>query len=96
MPHLKQTYAKFKNQGFIIIGISLDRGLTPLKTYVSEQNITWPQHFDNGGSVANMYNITQIPTTFLIDGKGIIQNVNLKGNALEAAIAQLAIENSYR
>ena len=96
MPHLKQTYAKFKNQGFIIIGISLDRGLEPLKTFVSEENITWPQHFDNGGHIAQMYSITHIPTTFLIDGKGIIQAVNLKGNALEAAIAQFAIENSYR
>ena len=96
MPHLKQTYTKFKNQGFIIIGISADRGLAPLKAYVSEENITWPQHFDNGGQIANMYNITHIPTTFLIDGKGIVHAVNLKGNALEAAVAQLVIENSYR
>ena len=96
MPHLKQTYAKFKNQDFTIIGISVDRGLEPLKSFVSEENITWPQHFDNGGPIAKMYNITHIPTTFLIDGKGIIQAVNLKGNALEAAVAQLVIENSYR
>ncbi len=96
MPHLKQTYAKFKNQGFIIIGISVDRGLDPLKSFVSEENITWPQHFDNGGQIAKMYNLTHIPTTFLIDGKGIVQAVNLKGNALEAAVAQLVIENSYR
>ncbi|MXV77349.1 redoxin domain-containing protein [Candidatus Poribacteria bacterium] len=96
MPHLKQTYTKFKNQGFIIIGISADRGLDPLKSFVSEENITWPQHFDNGGQIAKMYNLTHIPTTFLIDGKGIVQAVNLKGNALEAAVAQLVIENSYR
>lgn len=96
MPHLKQTYTKFKNKGFIIIGISADRGLEPLKTYISKENITWPQHFDNGGSIAKMYGITHIPTTFLIDGKGIIQAVNLKGNALEAAVAQYVIENSYR
>lgn len=96
VPHLKQTYAKFKNQGFIIIGISADRGLDPLKSFVSEENITWPQHFDNGGQIAKMYNLTHIPTTFLIDGKGIVQAVNLKGNALEAAVAQLVIENSYR
>lgn len=94
MPHLKQTYAKFKNQGFIILGISVDRGLAPLKSFVSEENITWPQHFDNGGQIAKMYNLTHIPTTFLIDGKGIVQAVNLKGNALEAAVAQLVIENS--
>ncbi len=96
MPHLKQTYNKFKNQGFIIIGISQDRRLEPLKTFISEEGITWPQHFDNGGQIAKMYNLTHLPTTFLMDGKGIIQTVNLKGNALEAAIAQFVIENSYR
>ncbi len=96
MPHLKRTYTKFKNQNFIIIGISLDRGIAPLKSFVANEGITWPQYFDNGSEIANKYGITHIPTTFLIDGKGTIQGVNLKGNALEAAVAQYVIENSYR
>ncbi len=96
IPHLKQIYAKFKNKGFIIISISLDRELEPLKTYVAEESITWPQHFDNGHQIAQMYNLTHIPTTFLIDGTGIVQAVNLNRDELEAAVTQLVIENNYR
>ena len=96
MPNLKRIYAKFQNKNFIIIGISLDRGIAPLKSYISNENISWPQYFDNGGQIAKIYGITHIPTTFLIDGKGIIQDVNLKGAALEAAISQLVLEKSFR
>ena len=96
MPNLKRTYAKFKNQDFIIIGISLDRGIAPLKSYISSEGISWPQYFDNGGQIAQMYGITHIPTTFLIDRNGVIQDVNLSGSALEAAVSQLVLENSFR
>lgn len=96
MPNLKQIYAKYQNKNFVIIGISLDRGIAPLKSYVSNEGISWPQYFDNGGQIAQIYGITHIPTTFLIDGKGIIQAVNLKGAALEAAVSQLVLERSFR
>ncbi len=96
MPNLKRIYAKFQNKNFIIIGISLDRGIEPLKSYISSEGITWLQYFDNSNQIANIYGITHIPTTFLIDGKGIIKAINLRGAALEAAISQLVLEESFR
>ena len=40
-----------------------------------------------------MYNIRAIPSTFLIDGAGVIRRVNLRGSALETAVAELVREN---
>ena len=93
MPNVKQTYAKYKNQKFEIIGISLDRSTGPLEEYIAREGLAWRQYWDNGGGIANMYNVRAIPSTFLIDAEGIIRRVNLRGSALEMAVAELVREN---
>ena len=92
MPHLKEIYDKYKDQKFEIIGISLDQTQVALDSYIEEQNIAWPQFLDSG-AVAKMYNVTAIPATFLIDGEGIVRKVELRGRALEDAVAELVQEN---
>lgn len=96
MPNVKRTYAKYKNQNFEIIGISLDRSMTPLKSYIEKEGLTWPQYYDNSRNVSNMYQVRSIPSTFLIDGEGIIRMTNLRGSALESGVAQLVQENRSR
>ena len=92
IPHLKEIYDKYKDQKFGIIGISLDQTQAVLASYIEEQNITWTQFLDSG-VVAKMYNVTGIPATFLIDGEGIVRKVELRGRALEEAVAELVQEN---
>ncbi len=96
MPNVKRTYAKYKNQNFEIIGISLDRAKSSLKSYIAKEGITWPQYYDNGGRISNMYQVRSIPSTFLIDGEGVIRMTNLRGSALESGVAQLVQENLTR
>lgn len=96
MPNVKRTYQKYKNQKFQIIGISLDRGETPLKNYIEKEGIMWPNYYDSSRQVSNMYQVRSIPSTFLIDGNGIIRKTNLRGSALESAVAQLVQENMAR
>ena len=93
MPNVKRTYAKYSNQNFEIIGISLDRSTEPLEEYIASEGLAWRQYWDNGGRIANMYGVRAIPSTFLIDGAGKIRRVNLRGSALEMAVAELVREN---
>lgn len=96
MPNVKRTYQKYKNQKFEIIGISLDSGKAPLEDYIEKEGITWPQYYDNSRQVSNMYQVRAIPSTFLIDADGIIRQTNLRGSALETAVAELVRENMAR
>ena len=93
MPNVKHTYAKYKNQKFEIIGISLDRSTGPLEEYIAREGLAWRQYWDNGSRIASMYNVRAIPSTFLIDGAGIVRQVNLRGSALEMAVDELVREN---
>lgn len=99
MPNVKRIYRNYQDQNFEIIGISLDSNSSQLRSYLWSERITWPQFFDGAGwenSVARKYGINSIPTMYLIDGNGFIREEDLRGRALEVAVAKLVAENNRR
>jgi thiol-disulfide isomerase/thioredoxin len=92
IPHLKAIQAKYEDAGFTIIGVNLDMSRQPVEALVNEAGITWPQIYDDTGwknEIAELYRVTGIPSTFLIDRNGIIRHRNLRGPALDRAVASL-------
>src|SRR5438046_10759499 len=61
LPNVKKLYAQYKDQGFAILGISLDREQSDLDKYLKEQGIEWPQVFEGGQDLADKYGVTTIP-----------------------------------
>ena len=93
MPNVKLAYAKHRDRKFQIIGISLDSSIAPLEAYIQKEGIEWRQYLDSTGQIGSLYGVRAIPSTFLIDGAGIVRRVNLRGLALESAVAELVREN---
>ena len=93
MPNVKLAYAKHRYRKFQIIGISLDSSIAPLEAYIQREGIEWRQYLDSTGQISGLYNVRAIPSTFLIDGTGIVRRVNLRGLALESAVSELVREN---
>jgi peroxiredoxin len=95
MPNVKKVYGEYKDEGFEIVGISLDRNRSDLDRYIREHNIEWPQYFDGKfwkNEVAVKYGINSIPATFLIDKEGKIRYKSLRGGQLEVAVKELLAE----
>ena len=93
IPSVKKTYEKYKDQKFQIIGISLDTSMKPLEAYIEKEELGWLHYWDKSRQVSTLYKVRGIPSTFLIDGEGVIRNTNLRGHALEHAVADLVKEN---
>lgn len=90
LPNVIATYQKHHAQGFEIIGVSLDQDQTKLTDFIKSKDMTWQQFFDGqgwGNKLAVRYGIESIPATFLLDGKGKIIGKDLRGEALEQAVA---------
>jgi peroxiredoxin len=95
MPNVKRIYNKYNSRGFEIVGISLDSQLSQVRSYLSKNEVKWPQHFDGkgwGNQVAQKYRISSIPATYLIDRQGKIRYKTLRGAALDKAVEQLVDE----
>jgi peroxiredoxin len=96
LPHVLSAYEKHHADGFEIIGISLDQEREKLTSFIQERGMTWPQYFDGQGwqnKLAQEYGINSIPATFLLDGEGKIIAKDLRGDALEQAVAKALAKN---
>ena len=93
-PSLKNLYAKFKQNGFEIIGISIDNEEDKKKwvSTIQKYSLPWIQYLDIGGIEAQKLGINSYPTNFLLDKKGIIIKKNLTIDALKAFLEK----NIYR
>ena len=91
IPQVKQIWNTHKNEAFTIIGISADQDPDTLNTFLQQEGITWPQYYEANGTtnVSDMYNVHSIPHTILVDKKGHIAEVNLRGEELADKVTQL-------
>ena len=87
-PHLKDLYAKYKDEGLEIIGIADERtrdGRERWLKAIEEDGIPWLQILNNEGKektdVVELYGITVFPTKILIDKEGRII-LNEKGGTM--------------
>lgn len=90
IPNVVATYKKYHDQGFDIIGVSLDQDREKLLGYTKQNDMTWPQFFDGQGwqnKLAVKYGIESIPATYLLDGHGVIIAKDVRGEALEQSVA---------
>jgi peroxiredoxin len=91
LPNVLAAYEKFHGQGFEIIGISLDQEEPKLKSFLKDKKIPWQQFFDGqgwGNKLAAKYGVHSIPATYLLDREGKIIGSELRGEALEEALAK--------
>ena len=91
IPNLKKVYNTHKDEGFDIIGISLDYDEPKLRDYIKENNIPWRQILDNVAGenlIAQQYAIRRIPATCLIDREGRLITHEARGMNFEAFVAE--------
>ena len=97
-PNVVKVYETYHDQGLEIIGVSLDgqsRQKDPKKAWldaIEKDKLSWTQvsnlkYFND--PVAQLYNISSIPATFILDKDGKIVAKNLRGKALELKVKEL-------
>ena len=89
LPYLKAAYEKYADRGFEIYGVSLDNDIEGWASFVEENGMTWVNVLDDGGEATSVYGVQSIPTNFLISPDGKIAAKNLRGEEVEAKLAEI-------
>lgn len=94
-PNVVNAYQIFKDKGFTVLGVSLDRDRKNWLMAIKADRLTW-QHVSDlkfwSNEVALLYGVQSIPSNFLIDPKGKIIARNLKGDELTAKLQELLLK----
>lgn len=92
MPAVKKTYADFKDKGFEIVGVSLDRDEKAWTDAIAKLDLPWKHMSDVkywDCEAAKLYGVNSIPATVLIAPDGTILERNLRGEKLYEKVAGL-------
>ncbi len=91
LPRLQAAYAKYREAGLEIVGVSLDENKSAVTDFTKTRGISWRQvhNASSGGDLVEAFGVTTIPATFLIDPQGVITRLELRGPALDQALAKL-------
>ena len=87
-----ELYNAFHSKGLNIISVSLDEDAESWKEAIVKDKLTWTQVSnlkEMKDPIALQYGVTQIPTTFLLDAKGKIVAIDLRGVDLNKKIKEL-------
>lgn len=91
-PNVVKAYQRFKDKGFEVFGVSLDRTKEDWLKAIAEDGLTWThvsdlKYFES--QAARDYNINAIPFSILLDKTGKIIAKNLRGSALEKKLEEV-------
>jgi thiol-disulfide isomerase/thioredoxin len=100
LPEVKETYKKYHDQGFEIVGVSNDYSPTDLSDFTAKNDMPWPQLYNaDAGSkhqwnpTTTGYGINGIPTMFLIDKTGVLRSVKARAE-MQTLIPKLLAEKA--
>ena len=92
LPNIKKLYEECKDMNFEIVGVSLDRDKEKWINAIKEHGMPWPQLCDFkvwDTQPAKLCNVDAVPFTILVDPKGNVIAVNLRGEELANKVKEL-------
>lgn len=96
MPGFQRIYEDYKEQGFLILGVSRDQGdPTPVKAFLERKGITYPVAMAADVDLGGLTNVSTLPTSYLIGKNGTIRHRVeglFAGPALRMAVKRLLAE----
>lgn len=92
-PNIVRTYHQYKNKGFDIFSVSLDKKRDAWTTAIAQDGLIWKNHVSDlqfwNNSAAKAWGVSSIPAAFLLDKDGKIIAQNLRGAQLEAKLKEV-------
>ena len=106
-PRVVEAYNNYKDKkfkggekGFTVYSVSLDLYKSAWTKAIANDKLVWPYHVSDlrqwDSEAGAKYNINSIPTNWLIDGRGVILAVGLRGEALDKKLESLLDETTIR
>lgn len=92
-PNVVRLYNKYKNKGFTIFSVSLDKDAEAWKEAIEKDGLVWPNHVSDllqwNSPLPQLYGFSGIPHTVLVNPEGNIIGVGLRGASLEQKLEEI-------
>jgi len=76
LPQLEKLAKEFAGKDVVVLAVNLDKSKENAQRLAAQLGLTMPVLLDPAGSVAGIYDLPKMPTSFLIDKRGIVRFVH--------------------
>jgi len=73
MPLLDQLYQRYQPMGFTLLGVNVEEDGTAADKVLKEIPVSFPVLYDSKNQVSERYQVSAMPSTFLIDRDGQVR-----------------------
>lgn len=77
MPLINTLYGKYRDQGFEVIAINVDDPIEDGEAFLEDNPVDYLVALDTDNTVLTDYGVIGMPTSYLIDPKGIVRMVHM-------------------
>lgn len=92
-PNVVRVYNEYKDKGFTIYSVSLDKDKGRWESAIQQDGLAWPNHVSDlkgwQSAASALYGVSGIPYTVLIDKDGKVIATNLRGIQLEQKLKEI-------
>ncbi len=94
--NIRENYDAYHDQGFEVVGISVDENLKELKSFLKKKELPWtilineePKEGEPDRSMATYYGIFGVPSVFLVGRDGKVISTEVRGELLGQQLEKL-------
>lgn len=91
MKAIEAVYQRHKGKGLEVLAINAGQDKATIDAFIKKIGVSYPALLDEKSTIARSYGVVGLPTTFFIDGKGIVR-AKIVGEADEATFERHALE----
>lgn len=91
-PLLKNALAAHAADGLALVGVVYRDSAANAGAFMSDYAASWPAVMDPGGATATIWSVRAVPTSFFLDGAGIVRAVSFgppPSGSLEGLLAKI-------
>lgn len=92
LPELNKLHAKYGSKGLVIIGVNIDEDVKAAKRFLRKVPVDFPVVHDAAHSVAKSYAPPTMPSSYIIDRKGVIRHVQVGFKAKDAKVLEAQVK----
>ena len=91
LPWMETVRKEFGAQGFEVIAVNVDEHTSDAQAFIQRFGVSYPLAADAQGSVASLYDVQDMPSSYLIDRRGVVRTVHRGFNRVDAAALRAQI-----
>jgi peroxiredoxin len=91
MKAIDAVYRRHRDRGLEVLAVNAGQDRKTVEAFIGKLGVGYPALLDEQSAIANRYGVVGLPTTYFVDGKGIVRG-KVIGEADEAVFERHVLE----